>query len=170
MHISAVEEYGLRCALQLASLEDGSVLAASQIAEREGISVQYASKIMHLFRKAGLVRAIRGMQGGFCLVRPALDISLKAVFSALKEDKAESGFCHQYKGLQQECVHLKECSVRPVWHMLSFYFDSVLEQLTLGDLARTEVESRVRVGEFAKQEAEKMKDYFSTEKHSRSME
>src|SRR5205823_5937207 len=75
MHISAVEEYGLRCALQLASQPEGSVLAASQVAEREGISVQYASKILHLFRKAGLVSASRGMQGGFRLVRAADEIS-----------------------------------------------------------------------------------------------
>ncbi len=155
MHISAVEEYGLRCALQLASLEADAVLAASQIAEREGISVQYASKIMHLFRKSGLVVASRGMQGGFRLVRPAQEISVKAVFAALKEER--SGFCNQYKGLQEECVHIKGCSVRPVWDVLSSFFDSVLAQLTLGDLARTEAESRRRMENFASVEAERVR-------------
>lgn len=156
MHISAVEEYGLRCALQLASLEEGTLIAASQVAEREGISVQYASKIMHLFRKAGLVQASRGMQGGFRLAAPANSITVKSVFGAVREEKA--GFCNQYKGLQQECVHLKDCSVRPVWEILSSYFDSVLEQLTLADLARTEVETRKRVDAFARSEAEKIRN------------
>lgn len=154
MHISAVEEYGLRCALQLASLEEGALLAASQIAEREGISVQYASKIMHLFRRAGLVSASRGMQGGFRLVKPSSEISVKLVFSALREEKTD--FCGQHKGLQQECVHLKACAVRPVWDVLFSYFDTVLEKLTLADLTRTETESRRRVDEFARSEAERI--------------
>lgn len=160
MHISAVEEYGLRCALQLASLPEGSVLAASQVAEREGISVQYASKIFHLFRKAGLVSASRGMQGGFRLVRSADLISLKAVFGSLREEK--SAFCAQYSGKQHECVHLKECSVRPVFHVLSGYFDSVLEHLTLGDLVRSEAETKQRVERFARAEAERLRERFTS--------
>lgn len=155
MHISAVEEYGLRCALQLASLEEGALLAASQIAEREGISVQYASKIMHLFRKANLVVASRGMQGGFRLAKRPSEVTLKSVFASLKEEKS-SGFCNQYKGLHQECVHLQDCSVRPVWNVLSSYFDAVLDQLTLGDLASTEDNSRKRIENFARGEAERV--------------
>ena len=155
MHISAVEEYGLRCALQLASLGENSVLAASQIAEREGISVQYSSKIMHLFRKAGLVVASRGMQGGFRLAKRPEEMSLRMVFAAVREEKP--GFCNQYKGLQEECVHLKDCSVRPVWNVLSSYFDSVLDQLTLRDLARTEEQTRARIENFARGEAERLR-------------
>jgi Rrf2 family protein len=168
MHISAVEEYGLRCALQLASLPEGSVLAASQVAEREGISVQYASKILHLFRKAGLVNASRGMQGGFRLVRPAGEISLKAVFAAFRED--QGGHCAQYAGQQSECVHLKECSVRPVFHVLAGYFDSVLEHLTLGDLARTESEARERIQRFAGLEAERIRNRILTSGAPRALE
>jgi Rrf2 family protein len=160
MHISAVEEYGLRCALQLANLPSGSVLAASQVAEREGISVQYASKILHLFRKAGLVQASRGMQGGFRLVRPANEISLRAVFGAFREDSAE--FCSQYTGQQPECVHRKECSVRPVFQVLAGYFDSVLEHLSLADLVRTEAETQARVSRFAGLEADKLRARFSS--------
>lgn len=164
MHISAVEEYGLRCALQLAALPEGSVLAASIIAEREGISVQYASKILHLFSKAGLVKASRGMQGGFFLIDRPQNIPLKMVFSALKEDKNEIGFCSQYKGQQEKCVHLNECSVRPVWHVLSSYFDSVLEQVTLADIARGETQSRERIEAFARSEADKIRHKFSAPK------
>lgn len=155
MHISAVEEYGLRCALQLAGLPEGSVLAASQVAEREGISVQYASKILHLFRKAGLVTASRGMQGGFRLARAPQELTLKVVFGAFREDKI--GHCTQFSGHQSECVHLRACSVRPVFDVLSSYFDSVLEYLTLSDLLRTEAETKERVERFASGEASRLR-------------
>ncbi len=162
MHISAVEEYGLRCALQLASLPQGAVLAASQIAEREGISVQYASKIMHLFRKSGVVQAERGKQGGFRLAQPAEQMPLRLVIAALKEEEEKAEFCGQFKGQHSECVHLKQCSVRPVWDVLSSFFDTVLEQVTLADLAKPENEARKRVEVFARAEAERIKNRFMT--------
>jgi len=161
MHISAVEEYGLRCVLQLASLEAGSTIAASQIAEREGLSVQYASKIMHLFRKAGLVKASRGIQGGFCLSKNAKQIVLKEVFAALREEKQDTNFCSQYKGHSENCVHLQNCSVRPVWEILTGYFDNVLEKITLADLANNEIESRKRIEHFAKIEADSIQQKFT---------
>lgn len=162
MHISAVEEYGLRCALQLASLEKGTTIAASQIAEREGLSMQYASKIMHLFRKAGLVKSVRGIQGGFCLSKEADKIAIKEVFAALKEEKEEAtGFCTQYKGQQQNCVHLQSCGVRPVWEILNSYFDNVLENISLADISRGEGESRRRIETLAKFEAERIQQRFS---------
>ena len=159
MHISALEEYGLRCALQLASLPEGALLAASQVADREGISVQYASKILHLFRKSGLVKASRGIQGGFRLVKDPRQISLKEVFAAFRD--SDSVFCGRYAGQQVECVHLKGCSVRPVFDVLTGYFDSVLEQLTLEDLRRTEDEAKARIERFASFEAEKIRTRFA---------
>ena len=60
MKISAQEEYGLRCLLQLASLGEGEFLTLAQMAEREGISVANAGKLLWILNKAGLVNSIRG--------------------------------------------------------------------------------------------------------------
>ncbi len=160
MHISAIEEYGLRCALQLAQLGSNGTIAASMIAEKEGLSVQYASKIMHLFRKAELVSAMRGIQGGFRLKKNANEITLKEVFTALRDEKTSDEFCSHFKGQQNSCVHLDSCAVRPVWQILTGYFDSVLEQITLADLASGEKESKMIIDLFAKKEAEKIHKKF----------
>ena len=143
MHISALEEYGLRCALQLAKARGQGPLSASQIAELEGISIEYVSKFMHLFKKAGLVHAARGVQGGFSLVREAAAVSLKDVFEALKAKKTATGdFCQQFAGQQKTCVHLNQCSVRPFWQLVSFYFEEMTRQLTLADLLAHESNTR----------------------------
>jgi Rrf2 family protein len=144
----------------LASLEEGQTLAASQIAEREGLSAQYASKIMHLFRKAGLVKAVRGMQGGFRLAKPAAEIPIKNVFESLRDEPTADAFCQQYRGQHHECVHMSDCSVRPVWQVLSGYFDNVLEKISLGDLRRTEEDTRKKVQVFAGAEAERIRQQF----------
>src|SRR5258707_12706669 len=80
MKISAHEEYGLRCLVQLARAEmDGESLTLSQIAEREGLSVANAGKLMWILNKAGLVQSQRGTKGGYKLARPAKDIPPNAV-------------------------------------------------------------------------------------------
>lgn len=145
MRISATEEYGLRCLLQLARSGTRSQSAASAIANAEGISVQYASKMMHLFRKAGLVESVRGLHGGFRLVRAPEKITLREVFVALGAEPATQAFCDRFSGDRETCVHISDCAVRPVWHVLFEHFDTVLTQITLGDLISGEAHARSRV-------------------------
>jgi Rrf2 family cysteine metabolism transcriptional repressor len=136
MHISALEEYGLRCALQLARHYSDGHVPASQIALREGVSTEYVSKVMFLFRKAGLITAERGIQGGFMLARAPGEITLKQVLDSVASNKGAGGhdFCSGFAGKRDECVHLGGCSVRPVWNLISTYFSAVLRDLTLSDL------------------------------------
>jgi len=159
MHVSAIEEYGVRCALQLASHTEQGPIAASKIAEKEGISVEYVSKIMHLFRKTGIVKAERGTQGGFILAKDPEEISLKEIFATLqgKKDSLEvSSFCSQFTGNQEHCLHTQECSIRPVWMVVSSYFDEVLKSITLKDLLVKESESRTFIGALAAEKAKQV--------------
>ena len=64
MKISRLEEYGLRCILQLAQ-NAGTSMHIEQIASREGLSKAYVAKIMSPLRRAGLVRSVRGVRGGY---------------------------------------------------------------------------------------------------------
>jgi Rrf2 family protein len=85
MKVSAQEEYGLRCLLQLARLGEGEFLTLGQIAEREGMSQANAGKVLWLLNKAGLVSSIRGTKGGYMLTRPAADVRLSEVIKVLDE-------------------------------------------------------------------------------------
>ncbi len=139
MRISSLEEYGLRCALQLARFKLKSELAsASVIAEREGLSVEYVSKIMHLFRRGGLVLSTRGIQGGFALAKNPEEVTVKDVFDilAVSQKSAENveGFCSGHSGTHQVCVHNSACHIKPVWSFVFDVFDRVLSGITLADL------------------------------------
>lgn len=170
MHISAMEEYGLRCALQLARQsapqeEMGVPLPASKIAEREGISLEYVSKLMHLFRKTGMVEAVRGVSGGFILAKQPSEITLKEVLESVRGKKESGDFCSQYSGQQNSCVHLSDCSVRPVWMTLTGYFDDLLKQLTLADLLNKENKLQNQVTRLAEAKTKQIKEVFH-EAHS----
>jgi Rrf2 family protein len=156
MKISPLEEYGVRCALQLGKGFESGPISAAKIAAEEKISNEYVSKIMHLFRKSGIVEARRGIQGGFALSKNPEDVYLLDLFDALKGKKGTStGFCDQYVGLNDTCVHQSDCSVRPVWEMLSSYFDDVLKEVSIKDLIDKEDRARERVWSLMAKKAEK---------------
>ncbi len=139
MRISSLEEYGLRCALQLARFKLKNELAsASLIAEREGLSVEYVSKIMHLFRRGGLVLSTRGIQGGFALAKVPTEISVKNVLDILavsqKSPETVEGFCAGHSGVHEVCVHRSACHIKPIWSFIFDAFDRVLSGITLADL------------------------------------
>ncbi|MGI8494070.1 MAG: RrF2 family transcriptional regulator [Pyrinomonadaceae bacterium] len=137
MKISAQEEYGLRCLLQLATLREGESLTLPQIAGREGISAANAGKLMWLLNKAGFVSATRGTKGGYSLSRSANEIRLNEVIKVLDEDEINA-HCDSYKGVLPTCVHKGDCGIRPVIVGLHEIVENALSQITLAQLVGTE--------------------------------
>lgn len=137
MKISAQEEYGLRCLVQLASLPAGDSLTLPQIAEREGISQANAGKLMWLLNKAGFVLATRGTKGGYNLARSADEIYLNEVIRVLDADEID-GHCDSYKGVLPKCIHKGDCGIRPVIVGLHEIVQEALSQITLAQLVGEE--------------------------------
>ena len=137
MKISAQEEYGLRCLVQLANLQGGENLTLPQIAEREGISTANAGKLMWLLNKAGFVQSTRGTKGGYFLSRPAADIRLSEIIKVLDEDVLDK-HCGSYTGVMDECVHNVDCGIRPVIVGLHEIVENALSQITLAQLVGNE--------------------------------
>ena len=137
MKISAQEEYGLRCLLQLATLEENESLTLPQIAEREGISQANAGKLMWLLNKAGFVQATRGTKGGYNLSRPADEIHLSEVIKVLDDNEIQ-GHCESYKGVLDSCVHTGDCGIRPVIVGLHEIVQEALSKITLAQIVGNE--------------------------------
>lgn len=138
MKISAQEEYGLRCLLQLARAEShGESLTIAQIATLEGISVANAGKLMWILNKAGLVQSQRGTKGGYRLSRPADRIRLNEVISVLDKERMET-HCKSYAGLLDACVHTGDCGIRPVIVELHQIVENALSEITLAQLLGSE--------------------------------
>lgn len=138
MKISAQEEYGLRCLLQLARAgADGESLTLSQIARREGISVANAGKLLWILTKAGLVQSQRGIKGGYRLAMPAREIRLNRVIRVLEGERADS-HCKSYTGILDACVHTGDCGIRPVIVELHQIVDNALSEITLSQLLGSE--------------------------------
>jgi Rrf2 family protein len=160
MNVSALEEYGLRCAVTLATLKPDETLSAPEIAERNGLSVEYVSKFMLHLKKAGLVMTVRGVNGGFALTKSPSEISLKEVFDALagKRRVSDDEFCSSFAGKSQSCVHQAGCSIRPFWKILSIYIDSFTGEMTLQDMLNPQHETVKKTERIALKNIQTMKE------------
>lgn len=138
MKITAQEEYGLRCLLQLARHQGPEPLTVSTIAGKEGLSIPYAGKLMAGLRQSGLIVSQRGRGGGFVLSRPAGEITVAQALGALGGQLFEPEFCNTHHGAHDECVHIDLCSIRNLWGVLGRIVDRVLSQTTLLDLIDTQ--------------------------------
>ncbi|MBI4470729.1 MAG: Rrf2 family transcriptional regulator [Acidobacteria bacterium] len=137
MKITAQEEYGLRCLVQLAATAQSGPITVREIAAREGLSVAYVEKLLHLLSRAGLTRGVRGTKGGYCLARPAEDISLGEAVRALGETPTPENLCTQFPGNLDGCIHLSNCGIRPVW-LVILYIQRTLDKVPLSSLIQDE--------------------------------
>ena len=140
MKITAQEEYGLRCILQLAreqvanSDKNLGAIFVRDIAEREGLSMAYVEKILWTLSRSGIVESVRGPKGGYRLTRPASEISLGQVMRVLGGIPSEEEICSQFTGNQEICVHHDGCGLKPVWTSITDFVNSVFDRVSISTL------------------------------------
>jgi Rrf2 family protein len=139
MRLSAQEEYGLRCLLQVARGQDVA-MTTPEIAEREGLSQAHVHKLMRLLRRGGLVKSVRGRKGGYQLARPAEQIHVGAVLAVLGDSFYPAGFCDEHSGNERTCVRNSDCSIRELWMAVDQAVQRALQSTKLSDLLRSEPE------------------------------
>ena len=84
MKISTRVQYGMTALTDIALYaENGTSVSAPDISEREDISQKYLEQILTQLKQAGLIRAQKGLRGGYMLSRPAEQISIADILNAL---------------------------------------------------------------------------------------
>lgn len=137
MKLTAQEEYGLRCLLQVARRAPGEGSAPAsirEVAEAEGLSPDYAAKLLRVLRQAGLLLSERGAAGGYRLARPPAEVPLLEVLRVLDTPMYGADFCQAHAGQLHACMHDRSCTLRPVWDAVEQAIGQVLGRMTLADV------------------------------------
>jgi len=140
MHLLAQEEYGLRCLSRLSRHAGAGPLTIHEIADAEGLSADYAAKLLRELRRGGLVTSTRGAAGGYRLTRPAGEITVWDAIEVLGGSLFPERFCECHPGLQKDCVRGTDCALRALWRRVDEAIRTVLTGITLEDLHRSEPE------------------------------
>jgi Rrf2 family transcriptional regulator, iron-sulfur cluster assembly transcription factor len=143
MKLSAQEEYGLRCLLYMTRHGEEKSHSIPEISRAEGLSVPNVAKLMRILRLGGLVASVRGQAGGYTLSRPSDQVTIAEVLSLLGGSFFGPHFCDRHAGLERNCAHAADCSLRLLWSNVQKTLDSILTRTTLRDLLRTEAEMNV---------------------------
>ena len=136
MRLSSIEEYGLRCLLQVARHPGDEPLRIPQIAEAEGLSPEYTAKILRILREGELVQSTRGASGGYRLARKPNEITVLQALSVLDGPLIHDDWCQKHRGRLDTCVHKTDCTISSLWGWMSQILQDAAAHITLDDLIR----------------------------------
>lgn len=139
MRLSGRTDYALRAALELAA-GGGGPLTTEEISHRQSIPTSYLGAILAELRRASLVRARRGPEGGWTLTRPAAEISLADVIRAV------GGALTDVAGTRPENLHYTgpAAGLQPVLVALRAAERQILETVSLEDVVAQRLPARIR--------------------------
>lgn len=131
MKLSTRARYGARALAELALAYPGGPVSVGQLAEGQRISAKYLEHILSTLRAAGLVKAVRGMHGGYALARSPAAITVKELFEVLEGPVALVD-CVDHPN---SCPMKDVCPTRDTWVEMKQSLERVLERTTIQDLA-----------------------------------
>jgi Rrf2 family protein len=131
MKVSTKGRYGLRIMLELAMRHGSGPVLVSTIAEHQALPSKYIHVLVGGLKAAGLVRAVRGPNGGLELGRDPARITPLDVVAALEGRIAPVDCVAEAAG----CARGEACVAREVWSELGAAMEEALARHTLAELA-----------------------------------
>lgn len=133
MRISSKGDYGLRALFDLAQRYGEGPVQSEEIANRQGIPVNYLNQLLITMRRAGLIDSLRGPQGGHMLARSPEVITLLDAISVLEGPLLPAeGARDDLSPTQPDDYAL----ISAVWDGLRGQIEQLLAATTLDDLCQ----------------------------------
>jgi Rrf2 family protein len=130
MRLSTRLRYGARAMVELARLQGGGPVSVGLLARRQGLSAKYLEGLMRSLQAVGLVRSLRGPQGGYVLARPAAQITLRDLYAALEGGEGLVPCTSD----PNHCPRAASCAMQEVWASFEREMLKYLESITLAQL------------------------------------
>jgi Rrf2 family protein len=125
MQISKKSQYGLRAMVYLAKKNRKEFFSLKDISEKESIPFDFLEKIMSELEKQKLVKAKKGIQGGYVLAKSAGKITARDIVETLENTTAVNcSFCGKSR----------KCLTKNVWRKIDDSISKTLKAITLKSL------------------------------------
>jgi len=105
-----------------------------EIAEEQNVPRAFLAKILQKLVKAGIATSVRGVKGGFSLVRAPKEISVLEVIEAVHGPVALNRCVID----SDACDRRRYCAVHPLWASLRDEFRAKLKRIDFARLLRDE--------------------------------
>jgi Rrf2 family protein len=138
MRFSDGVEWSVHSCLVLAALPDGAGLPGAKLAEFHALPAAYLAKHLQALVRAGIVESVPGRRGGYRLARPAAEVTVADVVTAIEGHRSAfrcTEIRKQGPGAGQACEYKTACLVSRVMGGAEQAWRSELSKWTLADLA-----------------------------------
>lgn len=128
MKLTTRSHYSVKALLDLSLQPQYGPTSVKAIAQRQDLPAPYLEKLLIKMRQAGLVRSLRGSQGGYQLARKPSQISLGQVLEAVGETIEPLPHYHA------DTTHAEDWVTFSLWRRLHQKLKEALYSITLADL------------------------------------
>lgn len=131
MKISTKGRYALRMMLDIAQHQDESFVTLKDIAQRQAISKKYLEQIALQLTQSGMLRAMRGHQGGYRLVKAPREYTVIQILKITEGSMVPVACMEQDPN---QCERCSFCPTLPIWQGLDRVIQEYLGSITLQDI------------------------------------
>jgi Rrf2 family protein len=124
------DDYAVRAMIHLACLPEGSTALRSEVAEAQRIPGSFMAKILRRLVRARLLDSSRGVKGGFCLAKPASEISMLDILEAIEGPLSMARCVPDARG----CEWSSGCPAAAVWSRVQVAVQDILGNADLETL------------------------------------
>lgn len=132
MMFTTKTEYGMRAMVVLAKNKSRKPLSLAEISKLEHISQPYLERLFRKLKSDGLVKSIKGVNGGYVLARKPKDITMFEIVQCL-EGVLAVFYCIGDNQSKISCP-TSGCLTKKVWDELQKNIITTLRRFTLADL------------------------------------
>ncbi|MGG1219557.1 Rrf2 family transcriptional regulator [Priestia endophytica] len=136
MRLTQYTDYSLRVLIYLGLRDQHKLSNIKEIADSYNISKNHLMKVTHQLGQMGLIKTVRGRNGGISLNKAPQDINIGDVVAQTEED-FQIVECFQQNSC---CAISSACKLKGVLREALKAFLAVLKQYTLEDLIQNEAE------------------------------
>ncbi len=138
MRISTKGRYAVRLLLDIAMNDMAEPVRLKDTAERQNISMKYLEQIISILVRAGIVKSIRGPQGGYRLAREPKDYTVGMILRCVEGSLAPVA-CLEDE--MNECERRSGCVTLRIWQELNAAINGVVDKYTLQDLVEWQTDA-----------------------------
>jgi Rrf2 family iron-sulfur cluster assembly transcriptional regulator len=146
VRISTKIRYGVRALCDIAYSSSEAPSQIRQISGRQDISARYLEQIFKKFRKAGIIKSVRGPFGGYLLAKKPQFITVGDIIRAIDGEDIELVFCSGHKKtLKKPCKRRGKCVVSEVWDGASKILMNYFNNITIDQICEAAKEREIGI-------------------------